>query len=600
MVVDKELMALSDVAKLCGTSNSNVSNWRNRDPKFPAPYTDTSAGPIWKSEDIVTYLQQKNEVDVISTGNLRSKRIAIIGRARGGKSFFNSRFVDDRTGFVNLFCGNNSDKTACPINVKISEVVTIESYTFHSDFNSKYSEGDPETDPIRERVSALVDHSFLQDDIKSMEEIEALIRDIRKVEEEKGKKTRTYIDTYQKPSAFCKELLRECGLGSIEIIDTPGVSGNVEAARTAKSDIYLFLVKPDNSDESLTLKKIVTTIKADVATSKVAFLYKKEGFFFTQKKYDDAKETVKKDMEAYSELFSDLKGSIVSTELDVLDPAGHCILFPTMDPDEVTLPEELFLKDIKDKLLDAFRPEDETKIDAEFSELINAHGKEAKDLVLSIMEKIPTHDFSQGTTAYTSETLNGEHHDRVMTRDNYQLRNDLDHVYNDEIKLLDSYFTTFVATDYPEEWKQKVIKYVYRKLIRSVRTDRGLGVGSHPWEERPARTMLVEESLIADKILSNVLAEEDWKRNEPYRKALRDNNISSATWNCVGCVSDEEAINKLHIIEECLLPVPVTTRREMVLCRYIGGLRKIAQFKILSLMGYNDKECMAQVKKLPF
>ena len=137
MVVDKELMALSDVAKLCGTSNSNVSNWRARDSKFPVPYTETSAGPIWKSEDIVAYLQQKNKVDVISTGNLKSKRIAIIGRARGGKSFFNSRFVADKSGFVNLFCGNSSDKTACPINVKISEAVTIESYIFHSDFNSR-------------------------------------------------------------------------------------------------------------------------------------------------------------------------------------------------------------------------------------------------------------------------------------------------------------------------------------------------------------------------------------------------------------------------------------------------------------------------------
>ena len=44
-----------------------------------------------------------------------------------------------------------------------------------------------------------------------------------------------------------------------------------------------------------------------------------------------------------------------------------------------------------------------------------------------------------------------------------------------------------------------------------IRRYRGLGVGSHPWEERPARTMLVEESLIADKILSKVLAEEEAK-----------------------------------------------------------------------------------------
>lgn len=308
-------------------------------------------------------------------------------------------------------------------------------------------------------IHQLVDHSFLQDDVSKMEEIESLIREIVKIEEEKGKKTRTYIDTYQKPSTFCKELLRECGLGSIEIIDTPGVSGNVEAARTAKSDIYLFLIKPDNNDESLTLKRIVTTIKADVATSKVAFLYKKEGFFITQKKYQDAKETVKKDMEAYSELFADLKGSIVSTELDVLDPAAHCILFPTMDPDDVTLPEELFLKDMKKKLVVAFSPNDDKKNDDEFAKLIKEYGEGANNLVLSIMSNIPTHDFLRGANAYTEEELSGEQHDRVMTKDNYRIRNDLDYVYNEEIKLLDTYFSSFVATEYPNEWEQKIIKY---------------------------------------------------------------------------------------------------------------------------------------------
>lgn len=600
MVIDKDLIALNDIAEICGTTSSNVSNWRTRDPKFPAPYAEVSGRPVWKGEDIVEYLKQKNEYDVISTGNLKTKRIAIIGRARGGKSFFNSRFVADRVGFVNLFCGNNSDKTACPINVKISETVSIESFTFHTDFNSKFQEGSEVINQIRDRVSALNDHSFLQEECEKMEEIEELIREIRKVEEETGKKTRTYIDTYQKPSVFCKELLRESGLGSIEIIDTPGVSGNVEASRTAKSDIYLFLVKPDNSDESNTLKKIVTTIKADVATSKVVFLYKKEGFFITQKKYEDARANVKRDMVAYSELFADLKGSIVSTELDVLDPAAHCILFPTMDAEEVTLPEELFLEEIKEKLIDAFKPEDEVKADEEFAGLLGEYGNEAKKFVVSIMQKIPNHDLTKGNKVYTNENLCGEHHDRVMTKDNYQFKNDLDYAYHTEIKLLDDYFSSFVADDYPEEWRQKLIKYVYRKLMKSVRTDRGLGVGSHPWEEQPPRTMLVEESLVADKILSMVLSVDDWKRNIPYREALKSINITSATWNCVGCTSDDDAFNKLIIIRESLLKVSVTSRKEMVLCRYVGGLRKLAQWKILKLMGYNDTESMELIQKLPF
>ena len=130
MVIDKELLALSDVANICGTSNSNVSNWRKRDNSFPVPFAETSAGPIWKSEDIVEYLHQKKKYDAISTGNLKTKTISIIGRARSGKSFLGSRFVMDKVGFVKLFCGNSNDKTVCPIHIKISESILLESFSY--------------------------------------------------------------------------------------------------------------------------------------------------------------------------------------------------------------------------------------------------------------------------------------------------------------------------------------------------------------------------------------------------------------------------------------------------------------------------------------
>lgn len=606
VIIEKELLALSDVAKFCGTSNSNVSNWRTRDSKFPAPYTETSAGPIWKAEDIVTYLQKKfdDEYDVISTGNMSSKRIAIIGRARGGKSFFNSRFVFDRTGFVNLFCGNNSDKTACPIYVKISEYITLENYIFHTDFNSIYQsdDGDDELRELKERVSTLVDHTYLQDDIEKMNEIERVIREIRTVEEghPNRKSSNTYIDTFQRPSVFCKEILRECGLGSVEIVDTPGVSGNIEASKIAKSDIYLFLVKPDNGDESQTLRKVVTEIKADVATSKVVFLYKKEGVFITKKKYEDARLAIRKDMAAYSELFKDLKGNIISTGLDVLDPSSHCILFPTMDPDEIILPEELFLEDIKEKFLEAFKPEDESGIDEELKKIVSELGGQAEEFTLNIMRNIPAHELAVGEMDYSVEQVMAEQHDRVMTKDNYRFHNDLDYAYSMESSNLDNYFSSFTAAEYPEEWQQIIIKYVHKKLTASIRADRGLGVGAHPWEERPARTMLIEESILADRILANILDKDERYRNEPYRKALRDSNITSATWNCVGCINDVDAITKLKIVKECLINVRVSSRQEMVLCRYVGGLRKIAEYKILGNMGYTEDKCMEELKKIPF
>ena len=165
---------------------------------------------------------------------------------------------------------------------------------------------------------------------------------------------------------------------------------------------------------------------------------------------------------------------------------------------------------------------------------------------------------------------------------------------------MDSYFSSYTAEEYPEEWQQKVIKFIYKKLTKSIKNDRGLGVGSHPWEEHPARTMLVEESIMADKVLDAVLGKDDWYINEPYREALRNHHIFSETWNWVGCTKDEEAIAKLQIIKKCLLTVKVSSREDMILCRYIGGLRKVAQYRILELMGYSEVSAMDELAKLPF
>lgn len=602
MIIDKELLALSDIANLCDTSSSNVSNWRKRDKKFPMPFEETSAGPVWRAEDIANYLHQKNEYMITATGNLKTKIISIIGRARGGKSFFNSRFVMDRVGFVKLFCGNGSDKTACPVYVHISDSLFLESFVFHTDFNNIYKNSDSsQIASLREKVNNLVDQSYGQENLSKMHDIENAIKEIRSIENDypNRKRVNLYIDTYQKPSTFCKDLLRKCGLGSIQIVDTPGVSGKVEVERIAKSDMYIFLIKPDNEDEAQTLKKMVTEVKADVATSKVAFLYKKEGFFLTQKKYEDARKDVKKDMLAFSDLFADLKENIIATELDVLNPANHCILFPTMDEEEITLPEELFLQDIEKKLVNAFL-EDNGKEDVEFQTIVHELGDVARKLVVSIMNGIPKHNLTNGTTTYDAENMENENHDRVMTKDNYRLHTDLSNAYDRESTLLDQYFSGMTADQYPEEWQQKIIKYVYKKLTQSVRNDRGLGVGAHPWEERPARTMLIEESIIADRILENIRGKDKWIINYEYKKAFKDSNITSETWNYVGCVDEPDAIIKLEIVKNCLSQVKVSTRENMVLCRYVGGLRKMAQYKLLELMEEDKDAIMDNLKEMPF
>ena len=591
---NKEVLTLSDIVDIC---NSDVSNWIESDTSFPKPLKKTPAESIWKTEDIIDYLYKKEDSStVISKANLKTKTIAIIGRARSGKSFFNSRFVKDRVGFTKLFCGNNIDKTVCPIYIQVSESTLLENFTFHTDFNSIYNESDSkEIAALKDKVTELTKHRFIQSNIFKMEEIE--------IEQSKRysnrEKVSFHINTYQKPSLFCEELLKECDLDDVQIIDTPGVSGNVEAKRVAKSDIYIFLIKPDNSDEAQTLKDIVTQIKADVATSKVAFLYKKEGLFLTLQKYKSAQNSVKEDIMAFSDLFSDLKGNIIATELDVLNPSKHCILFPTMDADEVTLPEELFLQDIKKKLIEAFKPADEKEEDEIFKNIVCERGDEAETLVLNIMEGITKHTLKKDMNDYDENDIIKEKHDRVMTNDHYILRNDLYAAYNQETKLLNNYFSKFKEEEYPEDWKQKIIKYIYKRLTQSVRQDRGLGVGFHPLEEYPARTMLVEESIFADRVLSSIESEEKKMNNESYRKAL-GKVIESSSWNYVECVDNPERIIKLEIVKNYLSQIKVHTRQDLVLCRYVGGLRQIAQYKILKLMGKEDTVAMDILREMPF
>ena len=215
------------------------------------------------------------------------------------------------------------------------------------------------------------------------------------------------------------------------------------------------------------------------------------------------------------------------------------------------------------------------------------------------MEGITKHTLEKGENDYDENNIIKERHNRVMTNDNYALRNDLYAAYNQEISLLDNYFSEFKEEEYPEDWKQEIIKYIYKRLTQSVRQDRGLGVGFHPLEEYPAKTMLVEESIFADRILSSIESKEKEMINESYRDAL-SKVIRSSSWNHVECVDNPERIIKLEIVKNYLSQIKVHTRQDLVLCRYIGGLRQIAQYKILKLMGKEDTVAMDILREMPF
>ena len=165
-----------------------------------------------------------------------------------------------------------------------------------------------------------------------------------------------------------------------------------------------------------------------------------------------------------------------------------------------------------------------------------------------MLKTIPKHTLGDGDEEYTLAKFKNEGRYRVMTGDHYRIYNDLSRAYEKEVKLLDDYFSRFTADNVPEEWKQDIIRYIYRVILKSVSQDRGIGIGAHPWEENPARTMLVEEAVNAKLVYEYVEGEEERQVTFVYRKALQNSGISSnSSWNYVGANRDEENMKKLEI-----------------------------------------------------
>lgn len=148
------------------------------------------------------------------------KTIAIIGRARGGKSFFTSRFVENRVAFTNLFCGNNSDKTVCPVHVRIAEqfinsekkqndeeTVEREGFIFRTDFCKVFDKEEDLMD-LRKRVKELEGKKYSLDAINIMSQIEAIIREIKDIEEKKEKRLIHILKRIMDQVSFAKRLCR--------------------------------------------------------------------------------------------------------------------------------------------------------------------------------------------------------------------------------------------------------------------------------------------------------------------------------------------------------------------------------------------------------
>lgn len=173
-----------------------------------------------------------------------------MGRARNGKSFLISILAKSRKEHNEVFCSNGKDKTVCPVQNVFIDVQFNECFEFHTDFNSIYKSEDEneELQELKESVSSVLgkQYYFEDDDAKTkMEAIEEIIRQMRVMESryEGRKASDTYISVYLRPGGFLRDIMREASLRRVEVMDTPGVSGEIAATKLSKADLYIIILK---------------------------------------------------------------------------------------------------------------------------------------------------------------------------------------------------------------------------------------------------------------------------------------------------------------------------------------------------------------------
>jgi type I restriction enzyme M protein len=67
--LDSDLLGMTDIARLAGVSRTVVANWRTRHKDFPTPTAEPTAGPIFRREDVVGWLE-KHRPDKAKIGPL--------------------------------------------------------------------------------------------------------------------------------------------------------------------------------------------------------------------------------------------------------------------------------------------------------------------------------------------------------------------------------------------------------------------------------------------------------------------------------------------------------------------------------------------------
>ncbi len=576
IINSENIVGTKEIGDLFGVSSSAVVNLQNRYIDFPIPIKRLESGPIFDLLEIQDWGVKHNRIPIRNTVPIEAgdhKSIAIVGLPRTGKSYSSSVFVAEHECFVlrRAFSGAGDDFTQCAVKIIVSSKI-LEPY---AQFN---------TDNEEERQYSRIDEKSL---INFVNETNAYLKQKRESGEEISPSE--YIEIFVQPSQLAAEIINENKLSYLIVTDTPGVSDSYELVQIAEAHLVM-LVLTDSGGETARagFKKIVEGIAPLVAAGDACFLYNLKKPCDDEEEYADMQREAETAMQSFEAEFAPLRKSVIDTSMNILHPSKSVLGIPGMKDRRINFAEEAFRKRLKEVINRSFK--------GEGLELINKELQDSLKEALTGVEQLTEEDICSSFLSFLTNVLSqiprlasdptkpdylqsfkSKNHARVKSQDGYRIDNAVKVERKDSLSRLYQSFSIFTAENTPDLLNQAGIKLFYKLISEELKNDSGIGIGIHPWEDYPPVTMRSIEYILVSE-LEQAFQQGTNDAAHTYCDTMKKNGIVSKSWNCVRV--DVNKLYLLSILKHCgVLSLHSSNLAELVRNRYIGGLRKIGEFK---------------------
>lgn len=576
IINSENIVGTKEVGDLFGVSSSAVVNLQNRYTDFPVPIKRLESGPVFDLLEIQEWGVKHNRVPIRNTIPIEAgdhKSIAFVGLPRTGKSYSSSVFVAEHECFIlrRAFSGAGDDFTQCAVKIIVSSKI-MESY---AQFN---------TDKEEERQYSRIEEKSL---INFVTETNTYL----KLKRESGEEISPaeYIEIFVQPSQLAAEIMNENKLSYLIITDTPGVSDSYELVQIAEAHLVM-LVLADSGGETARagFKKIVESIAPLVAAGDACFLYNLKKPCDDEEEYANMQRDAETAMQSFEAEFAPLRKSVIDTSMNILHPSKSVLGIPGMKDRRINFAEETFRQRLKEVINRSFKGEGLELIIKELQdslkEVLTATEQPTKEdicgsflsFLTTVLSQIPRL-VSDPTKPNYFQIFKSKNHARVKTQDGYRIVNAVSVERSNSLQRLYLSFGAYTVENTPDLLNQAGIKLFYRLISEELKSDSGFGIGVHPWEDYPPITMRAIEYIFASE-LEQAFTQGTDNTARTYCDTLKSNGIISKSWNCVRV--DVNNLYLLPILTNCgVLSLHSANLTELVRNRYIGGLRKIGEYK---------------------